>query len=865
MKSGVGQVLVKPIDLFQFLDIVGIHLAPPPAAVGREGEGRRLLVVDDDPRHRKLAEVCFSNAGFDVVVAADGASALQIARREHPAAILSDVLMPKMDGFAFCLAVRRDPELRATPVILTSSVDVEPADRTLAARVGASVLLSKTDGMPAMVTAIVDVLRAAPAPAPGLEPIETGAEEHAHRALLQLERRARRTDQLLRRSSLQQTQLAVLAGVAEALTKNRAVDGALGDVLAACLDMAGISKGALYIEDDGRLALKHQIGFLEPEVPRLGDLFGRRDAFSDVTARGNVVVVPSTLVPTELGDSLLVDAGVASMLLVPISWADTTYGLMILASTTADITGADARAFAQVLGTQMGLAIGLAQSFTGLAASEKRYRTLTENANDAISILTLDGMICEVNRRVTDLLGYSAHQLVGHHVREFAAPGQEQMKRDDYSRSMALGGQPPPIGIRRSDGTIMLVEVSLSPVQVGAEQLVLAIGRDVTEELHARALLMTADRMSSIGTLAAGVAHEINNPLAAVMGNLEVAIDEVAHFGARPDETPNFTDLREMLRDAYDATNRVREIVKDLRIFSRASEEGRHCLVNPERVLDSTLRMAATEIRHRAGLVKEYGKVPCVLANESRLGQVFLNLIVNAAQAIPEGSADINKIVVTTSTDASGRVVVEIRDTGPGMTPEILQNLFTPFFTTKPPGVGTGLGLTICKRIVTELGGEIMAASEVGHGTSFKVFLPAAHGAATDTSGARPIVTRAIRRGRVLLVDDDEALGRAVARALGAEHDVTVLSSARAALDHIAAGERFDVILCDMMMPVVTGMDFYKALRERVTDQADRIIFLTGGAFTVSAREFLDRVPNACIEKPFAAHSLRATVNERVR
>ena len=197
------------------------------------------------------------------------------------------------------------------------------------------------------------------------------------------------------------------------------------------------------------------------------------------------------------------------------------------------------------------------------------------------------------------------------------------------------------------------------------------------------------------------------------------------------------------------------------------------------------------------------------------------------------------------------------------MPPETLAKLFSPFFTTKAVGVGTGLGLAICHRIVTGIGGEIAVASELGVGTTFKITLPASQGE-PEALVPLPVVAASSRRGRVLLVDDDQMLGNAVGRSLSSQHDVKVLSSAQDALDCIVAGERFDIILCDMMMPVVTGMDFYERLRVSTRDQADRIVFLSGGAFTVGAREFLDRVPNVRLEKPFEVKELRALVNEHV-
>lgn len=863
-QGGFAQVLVKPVNPRHLLDMVRLHLAPPIPAEGARGKGRRLLLIDDDPMQRRLSEIGFLNAGFDVIVANDGEAGLEIARKERPAIIVSDVLMPKMDGFALCLAIRRDKELASTPVILSSWAHVEEADHSLATRVGANALLSKADAFDAIarrVVAAIDV----PVPPATLDSVELQAGEHIQRALWQLERQVQQNVRLLQRSAEREAQLAVLAGVAEALAKNRPVDGVLRDVLAACLDMAGISKGALYLKEHDVLQLKHQIGFSSSEVAVLTSAFDDEPYLANIATQGAVVLVPSNTEPSALEVQMIARAGVTSLLLVPVSWASTTYGLMVLGAKTADVTGEDAMTFAQVLGTQMGLAIGLGQTFTSLAASEERYRTLTENANDAICILTPDGSICESNRRLTDILGYPAADLVGRHIRDLAVPGREHESMELYSQSLKAGtGRTPPLEIRKADGGTALLEFSNTAVQVAGEQLVLAIGRDVTEQVRAQAQLMASDRMASVGTLAAGVAHEINNPLAAVIANIDFSLEHISDLTQVHGESTATAELRDALSDAREGADRVRQIVRDLKIFSR-SEEDHSTSVDIRRVLESTLRMAWNEVRHRATLVKNYGKVPFVRANEARLGQVFLNLVVNAAQAIPEGHADKNEIHIVTSSDARGRVVVEVRDTGAGISPTAMKSLFTPFYTTKPAGVGTGLGLAICQRIVLEIGGEISATSTVGIGTTFTVCLPAAQG---DVE-ARPSVpipaAAAARRGRVLLVDDDEMMGIAVRRTLSKEHDVTVVTNAKDALALIETGENFDVILCDMMMPVMTGMDFHEHLTATRPDLAGQLVFLTGGAFTVRAREFLDRVPNVRLEKPFEVQNLRGLVNARVR
>jgi signal transduction histidine kinase len=401
-------------------------------------------------------------------------------------------------------------------------------------------------------------------------------------------------------------------------------------------------------------------------------------------------------------------------------------------------------------------------------------------------------------------------------------------------------------------------------------RLVAAIEREIREATirNERKIiqeqLLISDRMVSMGTLAAGVAHEINNPLASVMANLEMASRDIVKHAGRLGLATELAEVCDQLRDAREGAERIRNLVRDLRIFSRA-DESKVTAVDIHRLLESTLRMAGHEIRHRALLVKDYGKVPPVEASESRLGQVFLNLVINAAQAIPEGHAERNQIRIATSTDEAGRVLIAIADTGTGMSPDILGRLFTPFFTTKPAGVGTGLGLSICQRIVTELGGSLSVQSEVGQGSVFRVSLPPARpGAALEERQLPPKETTPRRRGKVLIIDDEPMISKILERALSTEHDVVTSTNAEEALGWVQAGQRFDVILCDLLMPQMTGMDLHAALVRVASEQAARMVFLTGGAFTPRARAFLDQVPNRCIEKPFATMDLRALIDERV-
>jgi len=384
-------------------------------------------------------------------------------------------------------------------------------------------------------------------------------------------------------------------------------------------------------------------------------------------------------------------------------------------------------------------------------------------------------------------------------------------------------------------------------------------------ELQAR--LAQTDRLTSLGTLAAGVAHEINNPLAYVLLNLGFLAEELPRLLSNPEDA-RAREARVALDHARDGAERIRDIVRSLKTFSRPENET-IAPIDVSRVLDATLAMIANEVRHRARLVKDYAQAPQVMANEARLGQVFLNLLMNAVQALPESRSGDNEVRVVVRSPSVDRVVVEVQDNGVGIAPQVRGRIFEPFFTTKPVGIGTGLGLAICHGIVSALGGTMTFDSEVGRGTVFRVELPAAGRAlgeiaAAHVSGGAPAAKSPSRRARILVVDDEPIVCFSLERLLSSVGDVVAMTSAKDAVARIAAGDRFDVILCDLMMPQMDAQSMYEELVAIAPAQAERMVFVTGGAFTMRARDFLARVPNARLGKPFDVDALLALVREKV-
>ena len=361
--------------------------------------------------------------------------------------------------------------------------------------------------------------------------------------------------------------------------------------------------------------------------------------------------------------------------------------------------------------------------------------------------------------------------------------------------------------------------------------------------------------------LAAGVAHEVNNPLSFVLGNLELIQRDVARASGQGSGGA-LSEFAERVRDARTGAERVRAIVAELRAFSRVQEQAERP-VDVRAAIHTALAMTNNEIRHRARLVLDLADLPNVMADEGRLGQVLINLLINAAQAIPEGDADSNEIRVVASPDPSG-VRIEVHDTGRGIAPDLLHKIFEPFYTTKAVGAGTGLGLAICHTIVAALGGRIEVESAPGRGTTARVVLPAVSGAVeARVDVPEPAPTR--RRGRVLLVDDEPLIVKVLATMLTSEHDVTCETSAEAALARLRAGERFDAIVCDLTMPQLTGMDLHEALLTLAPDQARAMLFMTGGAFTPRARAFLDQLADPALDKPIDLQTLTARLRRMVR
>jgi PAS domain S-box-containing protein len=483
-----------------------------------------------------------------------------------------------------------------------------------------------------------------------------------------------------------------------------------------------------------------------------------------------------------------------------------------------------------------------------LAEAElRRQAALFESLLDAVVVQDRQGQVIDWNRRAEQLFGHAKQDALGRRAEELLpVRGATEVAADTVVLPVAGDGVAPrEVTLRRNDGRDVVTELVVVPLKDAAGRHVadVSIYRDVTERRQLEARLRLADRMAALGTLAAGVAHEINNPLAFVLGNivfLEGALQRADQAGG--------AEVSTALADARTGAERIRATVRDLLDLARSRDAEPVTEVDVNAALEFTLKMAEPQIRHRARIVKRLERIPAVSAPESRLGQVFMNLVINAAQAIAEGNPSSNEIRVITRFDAEGAaVVIEVSDTGQGIAPEDQRRIFDPFFTTKPVGQGTGLGLSICHSIVRSLGGDIAVESVPGGGATFRVRLPAA---VPSTREEAAVEERATRRLRVLVVDDEPLVASVLQRLLADRHEVVTASRASEVLLMVQAGARFDAILSDLLMPEMTGMELFERLEEEQPEQAGRVVFMTGGAYTDRARAFASRFKNRILAKP---------------
>ena len=923
--------LAKPIEPSRLLEVVRAHLT----AATTIAAGRRVLVVDDEPLNLRLASLRLRDNGFEVETAAGGEEALDKARAWMPEAILSDVLMPGIDGFMLCDAVRRDASLAHVPVVLLSSAYVDDADQALAREMGASALLLRTPDFGSAIAALTHALSTgATPPAPA---IEAGREVlHKERVQIQLARQMARNDALLRQGAIQAAALSVVRGLAEALAKPRDLASVLGDVLVHCLDATGLSTGLLYlVSGEGTLELRAQAGLPADARADAAVCFGHPEVLRRVL--DGTEPVAFSLTGGDAADpglrALTEKLGRTSVLVIPFVVAQERVGLLLLAADAQDFSESAWIGFASALARQFGQTIAVGQSLFRGAASEARYRTLMEHANDAILLVDNRGII-EANERAEVLLGRPRAAIVGHRYDEFVAATQ-------LSPALLYGNTTTRTEdqlLSRPDGSTVAVDVSASPVRIGEDTIVLLVLRDITERKRAekrlqeseeqyrllfdsnphpmwvydpdtlaflavndaaiqlygytreeflamtltdirprsevprllrrlaedpvrgrssdgtwqhrlkhgsvidvetssnaitfrgrpaRMVLATdvsekrrlegqlrqAQKMEAVGRLAGGVAHDFNNLLGVITGYGELVRKGL---GAQHPEHRRVVEIQK-------AAERAANLTRQLLAFSRKQVLETKILDLNDVVteLGAMLHRLIGEDVHLATRVAPgLGRVR---ADRGQIEQVIVNLVVNARDAMPRGGDLIIETANVAFDEAHSRqhadvrpgdyVMLAVTDTGSGMDAKTQSHIFEPFFTTKEEGKGTGLGLATVFGIVNQSGGHVSVDSELGKGSTLRVYLPRTdEDAPPERAAERSNVTG---HETILVVEDAEALRSMIREILeGAGYSVVEYAAPGAVLEAIDVLGEVDVLLTDVVLPRMSGPELAGLLRQ---------------------------------------------------
>lgn len=527
------------------------------------------------------------------------------------------------------------------------------------------------------------------------------------------------------------------------------------------------------------------------------------------------------------------------------------------------------------------------QDMSARRSGEQRLRQL-----QAVALQTADGVaVLEmrnpdsyethfifVNDALLEMTGYTREEIIGEPGASLlSAEHLDEEAMRSHKRMLTSGelfqGEYP---IRCKDGEILWVDSTVTPLideSVGLRHVV-ATWRDVTERRQLESRVLQMERVVAVGSLAAGIGHEVNNPLSYVRANVDYCLEtwrelerQVGALTARHPEAldarlrEDLEQLSSALEEASEGVERVNAIMSALRKFSNLSVgDFRPVALAP--IIASACKLLGNELRHRATVDVRLDALPPVLGNEMRLGQVFLNLLLNAAQALPEGVGFSQQTIRVAGRLEGGEVLVEVHDSGEGIPAEIQPRIFEPFFSTKERSLGTGLGLAITQNIVHAHGGRLEFESEPGVGTTFRIWLQPA--SLEELSDPHEIVLPAeVPRARVLVIDDEAPLLRVIKRLLSREHDVEGCSSvaqARALMDEAS----YEVILCDVMMPQTDGISFYKELRAEAPELASRVVFLTGGALNEAQRAFLAREDIDVIYKPFRKRHLLDAISRKL-
>jgi PAS domain S-box-containing protein len=572
--------------------------------------------------------------------------------------------------------------------------------------------------------------------------------------------------------------------------------------------------------------------------------------------------------------------GFKSGVIVPLFSANTKLGIFGIWSRRPSYYQEEDLELLEGLRGPLSLALQNSIFIKRLIQGKKEWETTFDSMEDLVWIVDKDYRILRINTAFTKRLKCSPHAIVGKHCKDiigcelpsccFAKWKEDKREKSPIHYEMNNIGFP---------GSF---EVTASPLdnEEGKITNIVFVARDTTEKKRLISQMIQADKIGTIGMLTAGVIHEINNPLAYVSSNLyqmsrywdkiasltklildNTSFPKIKRFIKEHNLLEMASQIEGILTESIEGTTRIQRIVHNLRTFSKGQSPSkeRFCL---NKVIEGSICLISGELKKYSAQLKcKFGKLPLFYGNQGQISQVFLNLLINAIQALNPENKERNQIKIKTSY-INKEFIIEISDTGCGISPQDLKKIFEPFYTTKSLKEGTGLGLSIVQDIISEHGGDISVESTLGQGTTFKVKLPSCKPRISQYL-TQPSLKKVVlkTKGKILIIDDEKNLLKAFSRLLSGLHEVSTAENAAKGLEMIKEND-YDVILCDILMTDISGIDFYKKIQENFPDLSSKIIFITGDLLNEEIERFLSQIPNRVLKKPIDPKKLRIAIQE---
>src|SRR5262245_25981769 len=796
-----------------------------------------ILIIDDSQQIcSMLADYVLPELGYRSAIANTGRQGLNRLRQRLPDLILLDLQLPDISGLDLLRLIAQ--EGFDVPVILMTAHGSEGI-AVEAFRLGARNYLIK--------------------------PFSEAEARVAIDAALRERRLNREKEQLTQNLQQRVQELTVLYSIGKSVSALLDLEELLVRIVEAGVYITRAEEGFLLLRDPNadELYLRAAKNLGEARAQRL------RMPIEDTLA-GQVIRTgkPIRLDKSKQGAPLKVKTGflVRAILQVPLTVGDTTIGVLAVDNQQSERTFSENDQYLlSALADYAAIAIENARLYQQIKGSEERYRDLFANAYDLIFTLDQPLRIRSINKIGPSLPGYPEASLRRRPLREICASETWDLAEQSFA-GLLMGReiQPFELQLRRQDDERVFLEVSARLVPSGPQRREIhCIARNLTERRRLEEQLIHAEKLSAIGQLVAGVAHELNNPLTSVSGYTQLLLRD----------TKLSDDMRDDLKQIHTQAERAARIVQNLLVFAREHKPER-LLISLSEVVRNTLSLRAYQLRVDnifVGLDLD-PDLPMTVADPYQLQQVILNLMNNAHHAMTERGGP-GKLSLRTGVSTNGvsdgvaaqraMLFFSVGDNGVGIPARALNKIFDPFYTTKPVGQGTGLGLSICYGIVQEHGGRIWAESEIGVGTNVTVELPLLQ-QYIDEPDDQPAddLADAERQPscRILVVDDEEPVSNLLARLLrGLGHQPVVVNSGAEALE-AAARESFDLVLTDVKMPGMSGFELHQTLKKRDADLAARLVFVTGDTMSAATQARIAQSGNSSIAKPFTIERLETVL-----